>query len=571
MSKPFRKVRFMAVERPAGELAELETPISFAPGEQLDVPALARHYLDRVLELDLEAVTFGVDGAGKPEVALRDVQPSRLTDSQVVRFAQAHGSIPIFGSHLVVEVGADGKLVNVDAEVAAVEGTSLTPSLTPQDAAARLAAFAGVDAATIASTPTLTLYHDEDEADRWHLAWFFRDIAAEPPPSGPTHRGHGCSPRRRHALFHYLVDAHDGEILLHYSAAPRASARVPEIPAIPIKCWGVDELGERQEFHGQAVDGGFSLVDPLRKIRTFDLEAGNISVERIRLPKDPLQHAEADFGDDHRAAVSAHVNVGRVLDFFRAVLMRDGVDDRGMEIVSIVNCVSSADEEPPEWKNAMWWDDRMWYGQIRRADGTMRSFSGYLDIIAHELMHGVTERTANLIYHGQSGALNESYSDILALIINNWYTRGPDSDPDRWTWEIGPELGEGGKPLRDFRDPRRTGDPAHMSEYKRMRDDDGGVHWNSNIHNKAVYHLLTARDGAGARALTAREAAILYYLCLVRLPQRATFVRSLNGLLDVATVYFAGDPAARDRKLAAIRDAYAQVGITTDDESREST
>lgn len=68
--------------------------------------------------------------------------------------------------------------------------------------------------------------------------------------------------------------------------------------------------------------------------------------------------------------------------------------------------------------------------------------------------------------------------------------------------------------------------------------------------------------------MTAREAAILYYLCLVRLPQKATFVRMLQGLIDVAKVYFAGDPAARDRKIQAIRTAYARVGIALSADDR---
>lgn len=570
--RSLKTIRFVAAERSAEELAQVEPEVSFAaPGaDGPDVAALAREYLANVLELEAGPVSFGPDAAPPPEVALGDVQPSRLTNTSVVRFNQVRAEIPIFGSHIVVEVGADGKLVGMEAEVAAVQGTSPTPTLSPSEAAARVAALAQVDPDALATTaaPTLTFFHeDEGGADRWHLAWLFTDVPVAPASDAAEHggRGHGASPRRSSPRFNYLVDAHDGAVVFYYSTTPRARAKAPEIPAVPIKCVGLDELGARQEFFGQAVDGGFELDDPLRKLRTFDLAGGDISAAKIPLPKAPLRNDAADFSAAHRAGVSAHVNVGRVLDFYRTVLMRDSVDDAGMTIESIVNCISSGDEDPPDWSNAVWWNGKMWYGQIHAKDGSVRSFSAFLDVIAHELTHGVIEYSCDLIYKGESGALNESLSDIFGMIIANWYQVGPDSDASRWTWEFGPGLGEPGKPIRDLSDPTRTGDPAHMSSYVRTREDEGGVHTNSNIHNKAAYHLFTATDAKGERMLSSREVAILYYLCLVRLPQRGSFARTLRGLLDVATTYFAGDPPGRERKLAAIRGAYAKVGITLED------
>lgn len=556
-----RSVRFIAAERSAEELASVAAEVSFSDGAP-DVPALARDYLARVLEQDA-ALSFAPGAEPTPEVELRDVQPSPLTGTSVVRFDQVRSSIPIFGSHMVVEVDAGGALVGVQADVAAVQGTSPTPTVAPEAAAASIAALAGVDAAAlqVPAAPTLTFFCEED-ADRWHLAWLFKHVPVEPAREAGASgcRGHGGSPRRSSPRFDYLVDAHTGEVVFHYSTAPRARS-----PAIPIKCTGPDELGVEQEFFGQAVAGGFELSDPMRRLRTFDLAGGDISVEPIKLPKAPLRSEAAAFAAKHRAAVSAHVNVGRVLDFYRTVLMRDSVDDKGMEIQSIVNCISSGDDTPPNWSNAVWWNGRMWYGQVHGPNGEVRSFSAFLDVIAHELTHGVIESSANLIYKNESGALNESLCDIFGVIVSNWYRVGADSDPGGWSWEFGPGLGDDGKPIRDLSDPSRTGDPASMAAYVHTREDEGGVHSNSNIHNKAAYHLLTAEDAQGRRRVTAREAAILYYLCLVRLPQRAGFARALRGLLDVATTYFAGDAAERERKLAAIRGAYKKVGITLDD------
>ena len=152
----------------------------------------------------------------------------------------------------------------------------------------------------------------------------------------------------------------------------------------------------------------------------------------------------------------------------------------------------------------------MWYGQVRD-NGKFRSFSRYLDVIAHELTHGVTETTANLVYRGQSGALNESFSDIFGLIAPSATGTRPGSTPasQAGTGRSVPGWGDHGLPLRDMRDPKRTGDPDHMNKYQKLPEDEehdagGGVHTNSNIHNKAAYNVLTIGDDLGNRMFEPR-------------------------------------------------------------------
>ena len=86
------------------------------------------------------------------------------------------------------------------------------------------------------------------------------------------------------------------------------------------------------------------------------------------------------------------------------------------------------------------------------------------EVIAHELTHGVTEKSSQLVYRDQSGALNESFSDIFGIIIKNWWEAPIRDDVDTWDWELGPGLGQDG-PLRDLSDPTRTGKPDHMDAY----------------------------------------------------------------------------------------------------------
>ena len=153
--------------------------------------------------------------------------------------------------------------------------------------------------------------------------------------------------------------------------------------------------------------------------------------------------------------------------------------------------------------------------------------------------------------------------DIYGVIVKNWDETHPKTggDPTAWDWEIGTGLGHGTLPLRDMRDPTRTGDPDHMNQYVDIVNDNGGVHTNSNIHNKAAYNVLTAVDAQGKTVFTPREVAVLYYLCLTRLTRLATFTQTLNTLLNVAGTYYAGDPNAQG-KLDAIKTAYSKVGVS---------
>ena len=111
-------------------------------------------------------------------------------------------------------------------------------------------------------------------------------------------------------------------------------------------------------------------------------------------------------------------------------------------------------------------------------------------------------------------------------------------------------------------DPTVTGDPDHMNNYLHTSQDSGGVHTNSNIHNKAAYNLFTATDAAGKRVFRPMEAAELDYLCLSRLSSLATFSDTLQALVDVASIYYAGDAQKRQDRIQHIKDAYAKVGIT---------
>lgn len=522
--------------------------------------AAARFYLERLFSRDTRAAVRGLVAPSEPQVVpeLRFVgtEDSPLTRTRLATFDQTRHSIPIFGSRAVVELSDARGLVAADANVVPHPDVSSTATVSVADARKAIADLAGAPVGSLGETdaPGQRYYFDES-GGQWHLAYLFEKLPVAPQgfvesASGPAARGHGLgpSPRSRHPLVTYLVDAHDAQVLLYYSATP--------LLVQPTQCQGLDEDGHAQDFFTCRINGGFEMRDPMRRVRTYDLRGADL--ESAPLPAAPVANPAPNWGAAAAAAVSAHVNATRVYDFINGVLQRHGIDDKGMDLISVVNCTDPADEPGPQWHNAQWWKNTMWYGQVQNGGG-MRSFSRYLDVIGHELTHGVTETTAGLIYRNESGALNESFSDIFGIIIKNWYQAANPNDVATWSWELGQGLGAGGLPLRDLSDPARTGDPDHMDHYKKIAGDSGGVHSNSNIHNKAAYLVLTATDDAGG-VFKPKDAAILYYLTLQRLDTLATFAKALQTLTRVTLTYFADETEAA-RKVAAITKAYETVGI----------
>ncbi len=528
--------------------------------------AAARFYLSQVLNLDERPAVRGLtapEQAGLvPDMHFVASQDIPFTKTRLVQFEQTQKNIPILGSRLVVELNRNRELVSVSGGVANINAVSAIPSLSPKDGLLQIARFADVPPESLeAVDPPKLYYYHNDATETWHLAYLYKKVPAAPKEfieqaSEYKSAGHGfgVSPRLLEPKLNYLIDAYDGTVLTYYSAAPMID--------IPSKCRGIDELDCSQEFWGRfdKEKGQFELNDPIRFIKTFDHKLKDIR----KNPKSsqPVQNSTNDWVESNRAAISAHVNAMKVYDFYKTVLKRDGIDDKGMDLISIVNCTYSLMGDPPEWHNAIWDPDNhcMWYGQSKDENGKLQSYSRFMDVIAHELTHGINEFTADLIYQDQSGALSESFSDIFGVIINNWYQVGPDSDVRRWNWEIGAGLGENGKPLRDMSNPKRTGDPDHMNDYLDTQRDFGGVHTNSNIPNKAAFLVLTSLDENGQPVFLPHDIAVLYYLCFYRLGCRATFSDVPEALVDIAKSYWAGDNTL-NQKIKYIEEAYHGVGI----------
>jgi bacillolysin len=546
---------------PGGGLESAGPDLSRDRLSTLSDETASRQHLQTFLEDDGDQVLLEATAPARaevvPDMLLRGVTASPGLNAQSLTYQQSSSNIPIFGGRVVVDIDAQNKtLVSINGKIAPLPDISPIATFSQLQSWQALVAWSkgGLSLAEPPAPPALNWFMDEAK-DKWRLVHHFVAVPFAPPAEGDHAEDHACVRpcfRSSQASFDYFVDAHSGEIAFWYSSSPTLD--------VPSPMTGIDCFQVAQNFYGLNGQGGFWLIDPLRNIETYDFGFQDLSQNPpAPFPARPIVCPTNNMASTSPQAVSAHYHAQLVFDFYNDEMKRDGIDDKGMKLISAVNVYSSARNPlpSPQWGNAVWYQGRMYYGQENG-----QSFAKHLDIIAHELTHGVTETSSNLIYRDLPGALNESYSDIFGVIIANWYPQRPNSVAT-WNWEIGAGLGSGGGPIRNFADPAKAGQPDHMNQYQRISWDNGGVHIYSGIHNKAVYKLLSSADQGGQLIFPAREIALLLYITLTRLTQMSDFRDSRRTLENVAGVYYASRQLAdRAAKLAAIAAAFDSVGIT---------
>jgi len=219
-----------------------------------------------------------------------------------------------------------------------------------------------------------------------------------------------------------------------------------------------------------------------------------------------------------------------------------------------------------DYDNAFWDGERMVFGD---GDGEVfRGFTGSTTVIGHELAHGVVQHTANLEYQGQPGALNESIADVFGALTEQ-HLLGQSAA--QASWLIGAEIftdAVEGRALRSMIEPGTAYDddelgkdpqPAHMSGFVKTTEDNGGVHINSGIPNRAFALFATALGGNAWE----RAGAVWYRALTGGLSSTATFVEFADATVAAATALDgeAGDAGPSPAAAAAARRAWATVGV----------
>jgi Zn-dependent metalloprotease len=281
--------------------------------------------------------------------------------------------------------------------------------------------------------------------------------------------------------------------------------------------------------------------------RTYDVRHGGPA----SLPGRLVRREGAPAGDDD-AVNEAHDGAGVTYDFYAKVFDRNSLDDDGMALISSVHYLR-------DYNNAMWNGEQMVYGD---GDGELfLRFTRSLEVIGHELTHGVVAHTSNLRYRDESGALNEHFADVFGLLVKQWSKR---QTAKRADWTVGAALmgpRVKAKCIRTFKKEKAFADdpylgddpqPKHMRDKYEGRDDYGGVHINSGIPNHAFYRVAIA---LGGRAW--ERAGTIWFRTMTRLSKTAEFADMASTTRAVAAELH-GKGSAESQAVAA---AWKAVGL----------
>ncbi len=362
--------------------------------------------------------------------------------------------------------------------------------------------------------------------------------------------------------YEYILNAASGEILVKQTTVCKLHGHdhtcLPPDGAASANA--NDLFGLSRTINTYEVGSTFYLIDASRS-GMFNSGASNLPDEPVgvlwTIDAFNTSPQNNNFNYDHvksnnnnwsgkETAVSAHYNAGLSYEYFKDVHGRNAIDGNGGNIVSIINV---ADENGNSMDNAFWNGAAMFYGN---GSSAFKPLGRGLDVAGHELSHGVIQNTANLEYQGESGALNESFADVFGAMIDDadadWYLIGEDV--------VQPSAFPSGA-LRNLKDPHNgasTNDfnggwqPSHYNERFTGSQDNGGVHINSGIPNRAFYLF--------ANAVGRSMAERVYYRALTTyLTRSSQFADCRNAVVKAATDL--GDASV----VNAANSAFDTVGI----------
>lgn len=444
-----------------------------------------------------------------------------------VRLQQVFLGVPVYGAEVIAHTKNGAFEMLNGRYYPTPELSVVTPSLDEARAIERVKTSIGIDKVknTWTSeelkfidgqpfTSELVVYHPSRKLNAERLAWH---IVAHP---------------NLLARDVYFVDALTGEILHHFNNtcnlvghrhdhAQSTDSKNTATPTFspteednPVTASGLDLMNVNRNFGVWQVGGQYVLEDAGKPM--FNSSASN-------MPNDPVgvvvtlnamnTSPENQSGFDYSfvvsnstsfnnpTAVSGHWNSIKSYDYFKNTFGRNSIDGVNGNIIAFVNVSES---NGVSMQNAFWNGAAMWYGN---GGDIFKPLARGLDVGGHEMTHGVVEKTANLEYQDESGALNESFADVFGAMI------------DRDDWKIGEDVMQNGvnpnNALRDLEDPHNGVSsnnpwfqPKHTNEQYMGSDDNGGVHINSGIPNHAFYRFAIS-SGVGKE-----KAEQVYYKAL---------------------------------------------------------
>ncbi|HEY0101715.1 MAG TPA: M4 family metallopeptidase, partial [Pyrinomonadaceae bacterium] len=448
------------VDKGAG-VAEVGKPL-FAQG--------GKESLERAKLISLEILSQQVQTRSVGAINDLKAEKVEIDDLQMAhtRVRQTVEGIPVWAGEAIVHLKSDGSLFAITDDLKEGVSVDTKPSISA-DEAVRIAnnLYTGTAVETEAAKVDLWVYRGED---RDHLTY-----RVEIP------RLDGSEGTSIPVDF---IDAQTGERVFGYDNLQTGT--------------GASLYSGTVTINTSSSGQNFFMEDLTRRMGTYNNNGtGNADTD------DPGTQSPFVDGDDNwnatiqRAGVDAHYGAAKTFDYYLNVHGRNGIDGSGgprttaASANGAIGLITSRVHFGNAYKGAFWDPNRktMNYGD---GDGVLLSPLVALDICGHEMTHGVTQHTANLVYAGESGALNESMSDVFGTMIERF------ARPATWNWKAGEDVytpGTPGDAIRYMDNPRLDGQsPDHYSQRLHPgfctpdpRNDNCGVHYNSGIANHAFY------------------------------------------------------------------------------------
>jgi bacillolysin len=468
------------------------------------------------------------------------------------RADQFHRGVRVWGADVSRQL-AGGQTVSVFGVL--YEGIEIdtSPTLTAADAKTAIERIAGA-ALGDARVPELVILPMANGA-RYALAYTERVLSA---------RG----------LFIYFIDARNGTLLLELNDLKTQASAVGR---------GRGVLGDEKKISTRSSSGTFQTWDELRPPDVLSLDMkGNVSrtiniINGVFLPSASDLAADADNDWSDGAVVDAHVYSGWTYDYYFKRHNRSGLDNRNIRIQSLVHPVRrqdifTASEEILNvfYLNAVYFGDGvMLYGEglppgfVLDTGQYVDFHSAAIDIVAHELTHGVTDYSSGLIYQGESGALNEAFSDIMATGVE-FFFQPAGTGQRQADYLLGEDVYRPGG-VRSMSNPASLGDPDHYSLRFLGLEDNGGVHINAGIPNQAFYLAIEGGSNrtsglgvSGVGAANREQIEKVFYRAFTQmLPANANFSTARAATIRAARdLYGAGGAVER-----AVIQAWTAVGV----------
>jgi Zn-dependent metalloprotease len=458
------------------------------------------------------------------------------------RFQQTVGGVPVFGGEAIVHRSPTGEeLITDDFR----QGLSVANTVRLNDAEAIARAVSlhgGFDKLTAEPESALVALPREDGTARLTYKVELKQEQGTDATTMPV-------------LF---IDAQTGEKVWGYDNLQTASATGT----------GNTLYSGAQSITTLPYGGTYYLENTVNKLGAFDFRNTTSSVYRVSSTSNVFGNGSSS--NSQSAAADAFYGAQKTYDYYKNVHARNGINGSGgpggyNAADSSGTLISSRVHYSTNYNNAYWSSPYMTYGD---GDGVKFRSLVTLDIAGHEMTHGVTQNSAGLIYSNESGALNESMSDVFGAMVER-YTRGETTN----TWLIGEEAytpGTAGDALRYMANPHaKVGgtntvddDPCHYAERYTGTNDNGGVHINSGIGNHAFYLLAKGgtnhRSGLSVTAIGADAAAKIWYKALTGYMTSSTnFAGARTATLNAAAALYGSGTTNYN----AVAQAWSAVGV----------